>query len=563
MWVSIVLTLFLVTPPEVSPTPTQTPSAQVSQDTTSLVALYDGGEIEVAELEAWLAFRPPRSEVRAAHRRRIEQLVLLELLEKRYGQTTTSRADAASGEDATFAAWRGVLERRLLGERLQGWIRQQSRPADTEVERAYRAEPERFDQLRLWRLQNLLRSYPEGADGAQRQALVVEVEALKQRIADGQVTFGAAARQFSESSTRRRGGNLGTVSLDRLHPAVADAVAELAPGELSSPIDIGEGVVLIRCQDILEPKELSAEESRERHLQRLWKTALDDQRDAYRERRRRDDPPTFRSSSLDVGGDPETVVLRWSDGTSVSLRSLEYFARDSNRVWTVPMAAERVEALLDGLQDSVAQARAARRLGLGDSAAHYQRLVWETRLLKAELALEPDYAERSQAPSDERFRKVFKRIEDRLKTQPTVELEVLALPIRAQEIPKRIYDRFRALPEALREGLPFEEATRQLTPWVAHQSWGRESESALWRRGLDLEVGVAELAVGEVSGVLQEGQELFIVRLVERQAARPLTFEEARPKLDAMIRRSDREKLRSTLRSELIAGSHLQLMEGY
>lgn len=79
-----------------------------------------------------------------------------------------------------------------------------------------------------------------------------EVEQIAQRIYS-QIGAGASwpqmAQNFSESASSKNGGDLGWVLAEDLGPVLSGAVAQLAPGQASSPITTNDGVYLLLLRD--------------------------------------------------------------------------------------------------------------------------------------------------------------------------------------------------------------------------------------------------------------------------------------------------------------------------
>lgn len=73
-------------------------------------------------------------------------------------------------------------------------------------------------------------------------------ERLVKQVADG-AQFAVVARQFSESATAARGGDLGWVGESQLTPEVEAAVSKLAVLEISEPITTAGGVYVLQLRD--------------------------------------------------------------------------------------------------------------------------------------------------------------------------------------------------------------------------------------------------------------------------------------------------------------------------
>ncbi|HTV46525.1 MAG TPA: peptidylprolyl isomerase [Stellaceae bacterium] len=78
--------------------------------------------------------------------------------------------------------------------------------------------------------------------------------------------FSAVAQQFSQSPTAAVGGDLGWIHPDELSPALAKAVAQMQPGELSPPIRTAGGYYLLLVLDRRAPGHATSEEDTVLHI---------------------------------------------------------------------------------------------------------------------------------------------------------------------------------------------------------------------------------------------------------------------------------------------------------
>ncbi len=83
-----------------------------------------------------------------------------------------------------------------------------------------------------------------GDDAAQRRA----AQQIVDQIAGG-ADFAALAQQFSQDQSAIEGGDLGWVTADQLDPALAKALADLAPGGTSAPLRGPGGYYILRLDD--------------------------------------------------------------------------------------------------------------------------------------------------------------------------------------------------------------------------------------------------------------------------------------------------------------------------
>ncbi|WP_155806022.1 peptidylprolyl isomerase [Erythrobacter litoralis] len=81
-----------------------------------------------------------------------------------------------------------------------------------------------------------------------RQAVIQNGQQIMEQLRGG-ASFLAYARQFSESSTAATGGDLGFVRLETLPAEMATAAQTMQPGQLTGPVEIPGGFVIIYLRD--------------------------------------------------------------------------------------------------------------------------------------------------------------------------------------------------------------------------------------------------------------------------------------------------------------------------
>lgn len=117
----------------------------------------------------------------------------------------------------------------------------------------------------------LLRTSPQLTEAA----AVSQLAQFKQRIAAGQVTFAALAREFSQDGSATGGGDLGWTGPGQFVPEFEQVMNRLRPGQLSDPLVSRFGVHLIEVTDRREVP-LSAREQREMARNLLREKKLDE-----------------------------------------------------------------------------------------------------------------------------------------------------------------------------------------------------------------------------------------------------------------------------------------------
>lgn len=95
------------------------------------------------------------------------------------------------------------------------------------------------------------------------------------RIQEGEQSFSELAREYSQGPEAQTGGLIGPVELGTPHPALANMLASVQPGQLLPPTSLGDWIVIVRLEKLL-PAQLDAE-MRQRLLNELFEHWLQTQ----------------------------------------------------------------------------------------------------------------------------------------------------------------------------------------------------------------------------------------------------------------------------------------------
>jgi parvulin-like peptidyl-prolyl isomerase len=226
---------------------------------------------------------PPEAEVAALRRQIADKLVddLLIFQEaKRRGVTPDAEAVAKTiaGYDAQYGSseqWQKNRERLLPG--LKGFLEQQTQVArfrqqvldnvpapDEKAERAYyQAHPEKFTEPEKLHLHTIMLAVDPSSKKEIWEKARKECRDLAQRIRDG-ADFAELARARSADSSAGDGGDRGWLHTGVLPPKVQEAADKLKLGEISEPVTVLEGVVILRVDERQAPQPRSFEDVRKR-----------------------------------------------------------------------------------------------------------------------------------------------------------------------------------------------------------------------------------------------------------------------------------------------------------
>ena len=477
--------------------------------------------------------------------------MLLEVLGRRF-------VELGLEADPDVQGWHRLLARRLAAAALWRAVSDETEVPAAAVDAAFRGDPHRFDHEQRWQLQNLFKRFPDGASENDRERLRREMATLRERLVTGE-DFAAVARQESDSTTRDRGGWLGSAPLSALHPAVAHVVAELEPGQLSPVVETSDGLTLLRCASVIPAVELGPEETRRRLADAVRQERVERAWDELTSRLLAALAPAYQLTPYP--GSPEAFVVTVRDGaTRVTLdrRDLELYLRDVRAAAPATLAPEELRARAEELVLQLGRAREAERRGLTATDAHRDRLAIETLELRAELALEPEIRARLEAPSATEVAALYERRRADLVEPAQLHLRTLEVPI-SPDLPASLYRRVRELGVQLAGGqLKLEQARDALAPHARLEDLGWLTERQAWRLGRTVETALAQLQPGGCSTPVQEGRNLLVLHLVERREEVQLDLDAARSQLVQALTAARRERIRAELRAALLADQDVE-----
>jgi peptidyl-prolyl cis-trans isomerase SurA len=182
------------------------------------------------------------------------------------------RREGMTLDDLKRSVARSMLKRQVLHKELEPKVT----IAEADVKADYDARKEEYTRPATVHLQEILIS----GDDARARAIEVVTRA---RAGED---FAELARSLSASPTRGAGGDLGSVNLKELSPAIQKAAGPLQPGEVSDPVAGADGFRLLKLVSRTESGLIPLEEVKAQIRQRLMETrgnkAYDDYVDGLR-----------------------------------------------------------------------------------------------------------------------------------------------------------------------------------------------------------------------------------------------------------------------------------------
>ncbi len=524
------------------------------------IATWNGGGVGFAEVESDFATSRVLTCLKARRGGGLEELVpcyrelaegiaLEALVLAEVGDLDRALEDLGEdGEDFRQLrrhAFRDVYLRRLrLGVEI----------SDAEIEAAYAADPESFRRPGQLTLSNIFRRHE---DPARPQATEAFLRGIKQHFEAGE-TFDALAREVSHSETRLRGGQVGRVSEDDLPARLARVAFALGDGEVSEPVRVEGGAVLLYVQGVVDGVEPSLEQARG-PLRRQLTTRRVEQ--AIVERvAGREPPPGSRVLGLEElvsaldGDDPEAAVLEVG-GDRLSAGDFRRLAGLGPRDSAAAVDAEGRDRLADVYYWQEQQALLA--LELVDSADAELRQEAEEHLRKEAVSLLVDRRIQGEMArgidaEEQKLRSYFDDNRHHYQSPLRFKLRLWSLPF--GDDPPAQLRRMEALRDRLAAGeLELEAAAAELGGSVEDLGWREfdrlEAEIPSKARTYLMEVGERGWSVP-----YQQDDALHLIRLDGRDDPRPLEYQEAAERVrEDYLRRFERELYRRTAGERLNA----------
>jgi len=160
---------------------------------------------------------------------------------------------------AAFVESEPQLTRHVYLETWLGRVREEIEIDDAEVAAYYETHRERYRRPAQRTVSNIFRRHQEPS---RREETMAFLRQLKARYEAGE-TFAALAREHSHSETRLRGGLVGRLSEGRLPKRLEQIAFGLGEGEISDPIAVRGGGVLLHTTGVVEGAEFSLDEVRD------------------------------------------------------------------------------------------------------------------------------------------------------------------------------------------------------------------------------------------------------------------------------------------------------------
>ncbi len=229
------------------------PLCQVSAESRKLVS-YDSESISLEELKHYIQIvESPldrldldadffdSEDVQAATQIQtaLEMMIFYEEVFERHGEEIKSDPEMAAQLHARLGEY-------LLGE-MRRKIMAEASISDEQVQEYYEANPDHYTLPEERQLAIIYRASSSDKDWNENQRAVLEGLLEKEDLAE---EFAEYARQYSQSPSAERGGELNPVRREVINPALDEPAFSLEEGEVSKVLETSKGYFLVKVLDI-------------------------------------------------------------------------------------------------------------------------------------------------------------------------------------------------------------------------------------------------------------------------------------------------------------------------
>jgi len=168
-------------------------------------------------------------------------------------------------EGLTLVQLRKRIKTRSVIEKLKQFeIASKVVVTDEEAQRFYDANKDQYQEVERIRLRDLVLV----SEGRAKEEVKKEIEELGNLIRNG-ADFAELATLFSHSPSAEHGGDLGLLTTEELAPEISAAAADLAPGEVSGPIESRFGYHIVQLVERKETSYRTFEDARDEIASRV------------------------------------------------------------------------------------------------------------------------------------------------------------------------------------------------------------------------------------------------------------------------------------------------------
>ncbi|HMK35975.1 MAG TPA: SurA N-terminal domain-containing protein [Desulfomonilaceae bacterium] len=141
--------------------------------------------------------------------------------------------------------------------------------SDEEAKSYFANHPKEFVTPEQIHASHILIKVPPNATKEQADEALKKIEDIRNKIKVGEAFATVAQKDSQDESTAEKGGDLGFLSRNSLHPQLENAAAKLEPGQISEPVRTEQGYHLLTVLEKKPETQLDFEVSKEKIVEKL------------------------------------------------------------------------------------------------------------------------------------------------------------------------------------------------------------------------------------------------------------------------------------------------------
>ncbi len=196
----------------------------------------------------------------------------LEQFDQRYAEDEAWQKD----RDRVLPQLKKQFESRELVTLLEKKVRSEFVLTDALKREFYNENPELFIFPERKKVSLILKKVPPTSLSEEWEAAKDLLVSLSERIASGE-EFSELAKKYSDDETASLGGDMGYQHKGMLHKDVEEVLSKLDLGELSKPIRLLQGYVLVRIEEVVPAQKIAYKDA-EQQVTQLLSRKLSDER---------------------------------------------------------------------------------------------------------------------------------------------------------------------------------------------------------------------------------------------------------------------------------------------
>ncbi len=524
------------------------------------LATYQGGEVTIEALETYLESQP-EGQRQPSPGQNLEGWLEERIADVALPRIVLARARAAALQETPPLRLKArFLASQDVGRRFLEKACPSEEVPENEVLEAFDthfpSEPQPWVLVR-----HIFKRFPNSASDAERNLVRSEMARIHREIQEGE-DFGALAREHSDSATAEEGGLIGRISQQApMEPKVREGAWALADGEVSTPIEVRNGIHIVKRSGSGVEEPQGFEQVRPMIEERLGLQAREVCGAGVLKKLGEEQPMALDFQSM-RDNDLHGVVLAVGD-ERFSLEELNGLSPDGTALSLMPRPADLVRHFLE----SVLLARAFQ--GQSDEAsATYQAVL--ARAVNQQIQEAQWRVERRrwlETRPEEELKAYFTSHQERFNSELRLDVEIIFFTSTGKPGRRPILERAQRIQSLLLRGEDFASLALEHSSHPSSADGGRLGVLPLSRLQVILgsrAIGpITQLEVGELSAplLIQDSQNaaFALVKLLDRHEPQPRSYEAAREDvIDAMSK--DRvQALNEEVRASLIQEIHLEV----